>query len=95
MYISVKQLFDILLSLVFLLLLSPFMIPIVIALRLTGEGDIFYRPFRIWTLTFMLKSNRAFGMRNLSCGQTKPDSFAGFSGSARTLILYGCLGFNE
>lgn len=42
-----QRFFDILFSAVALLLLSPLLVPVVIALRLTGEGEIFFRQSRI------------------------------------------------
>lgn len=42
-----KRVIDILLSLIALTILSPFLIPVVVALRLTGEGEIFYPQKRI------------------------------------------------
>jgi len=42
-----KRLLDVLLSGLALLVLSPLLIPIVIALRLTGEGEIFYGQDRV------------------------------------------------
>ena len=47
MYQSFKRLFDFIASLVGLLILSPFLIPIVIGLKLTGEGEIFYKQERV------------------------------------------------
>ena len=47
MYLLFKRFCDISLSLVMLLLLSPLLIPIVIGLKLTGEGYIFYKQTRI------------------------------------------------
>ncbi len=47
MYPFIKRFFDILFSLVVLLLLTPFLLPIVVVLRLTGEGYIFYYQRRI------------------------------------------------
>ena len=47
MYPFVKRFFDILLSLVVLVILSPILLPIVILLRLTGEGYVFYKQKRI------------------------------------------------
>lgn len=47
MYLSIKRTSDILLSSIMLLLLSPLLIPIVIGLKLTGEGYIFYKQERI------------------------------------------------
>ncbi len=47
MYKLVKRFFDIISSLFALLLLSPLLIPIVIGLKLTGEGYIFYLQERV------------------------------------------------
>lgn len=47
MYLILKRLFDFILSLLVLIILSPFLIPLVILLRLTGEGYIFYYQKRI------------------------------------------------
>lgn len=42
-----KRAFDILASALALIVLSPLLVPLVIILRLTGEGEIFYRQLRI------------------------------------------------
>ena len=42
-----KRGLDILLSLMLLLLLSPLFFPLVVVLRLTGEGYVFYRQQRV------------------------------------------------
>jgi lipopolysaccharide/colanic/teichoic acid biosynthesis glycosyltransferase len=47
MYPFIKRFFDICISIIVLLILSPLLLPIAIALRLTGEGYIFYRQRRI------------------------------------------------
>tara|TARA_R110000737_G_scaffold352064_1_gene396482 strand:+ start:33771 stop:34442 length:672 start_codon:yes stop_codon:yes gene_type:complete len=47
MYLVFKRLCDILLSAILLLLLSPLLIPIAIGLKLTGEGEIFYKQERV------------------------------------------------
>lgn len=47
MYPFIKRFFDILSSAIALLILSPLLIPIVIGLKLTGEGYIFYTQKRI------------------------------------------------
>ncbi len=66
MYSFFKRLLDIIVSLITLLLLLPLFIPIVIALRLTGEGEIFYlqnrvgyknKMFKIWKFATMLKNS--------------------------------------
>lgn len=61
-----KRLLDLVLSLVALTLLLPIFIPIMIGLRLTGEGEMFYlqermglgrKPFRIIKFATMLKDS--------------------------------------
>lgn len=47
MYKYVKRFFDFLSSLIAVLILSPFLIPIMIGLKLTGEGYIFYNQKRL------------------------------------------------
>src|SRR5690349_13195161 len=47
MYPVIKRVFDFTLSLIALIILLPFMLPIVILLKLTGEGYIFYYQRRI------------------------------------------------
>ncbi len=47
MYLIFKRFCDILLSSILLIILSPLLIPIIIGLRLTGEGYIFYKQERI------------------------------------------------
>jgi lipopolysaccharide/colanic/teichoic acid biosynthesis glycosyltransferase len=46
-YLFIKRFFDIVASLIAIVILSPLLIPIIIALRLTGEGYIFYYQKRI------------------------------------------------
>lgn len=47
MYLYIKRFFDILSSGLALLVLSPLLIPIAIALKLTGEGHVFYLQERV------------------------------------------------
>jgi lipopolysaccharide/colanic/teichoic acid biosynthesis glycosyltransferase len=47
MYKYIKRLFDFLLALIVLVFLSPLLIPIIILLKFTGEGYIFYYQKRI------------------------------------------------
>jgi lipopolysaccharide/colanic/teichoic acid biosynthesis glycosyltransferase len=47
MYPYIKRFFDIVLSLIVLIILSPLLLPIIILLRFTGEGYVFYRQKRI------------------------------------------------
>lgn len=66
MYYLLKRTFDILTSGIAILILSPLLIPIIIGLKLTGEGYIFYKqermgyknkPFLIWKFATMLKNS--------------------------------------
>ena len=66
MYIFFKRLFDVLTSGIAILLLSPILIPIIIGLRFTGEGHVWYKqerlgyknnPFQIWKFATMLKNS--------------------------------------
>jgi lipopolysaccharide/colanic/teichoic acid biosynthesis glycosyltransferase len=47
MYIFLKRCFDLVCSVIALIILSPFLIPVIILLRLTGEGYVFYYQRRI------------------------------------------------
>jgi lipopolysaccharide/colanic/teichoic acid biosynthesis glycosyltransferase len=47
MYSAVKRFFDILLSGFVLIILTPILLPIIILLRFTGEGYVFYRQKRL------------------------------------------------
>lgn len=47
MYLIIKRIADIFLSSILLLILSPLLIPIIIGLKLTGEGYIFYKQERV------------------------------------------------
>jgi lipopolysaccharide/colanic/teichoic acid biosynthesis glycosyltransferase len=66
MYKIIKRFFDILSSLVALLVLSPLLVPIIVGLKLTGEGHIWYfqervgfknQKFNIWKFATMLKNS--------------------------------------
>lgn len=70
MYKLIKRFFDILFSLLALLLLLPVFIPIVLLLLLTGEHEVFFRQervgyknsiFRIWKFATMLKNSPNMG----------------------------------
>jgi lipopolysaccharide/colanic/teichoic acid biosynthesis glycosyltransferase len=65
-----KRLMDIVLSGLALLVFSPLLIPVVIGLRLTGEGEVFYRqdrvgkggkPFKLLKFATMLKDSPNLG----------------------------------
>jgi lipopolysaccharide/colanic/teichoic acid biosynthesis glycosyltransferase len=47
MYKLIKRIFDIIFSLLAIFVLSPLLIPIIIILKLTGEGEVFYYQKRI------------------------------------------------
>ena len=66
MYYLLKRTFDVLSSGIAILILSPLLIPIIIGLKFTGEGYIFYKqerigyknkPFLIWKFATMLKDS--------------------------------------
>lgn len=70
MYKIVKRVLDILFSLIALVICLPFFIPIMIILKFTGEGEIFYLQdrvglnnslFPIWKFATMLKNSPALG----------------------------------
>ncbi len=70
MYPVIKRFFDILFSLIALVILSPVLIPIIILLKLTGEHEVFYlqkrigyknREFYIWKFATMLKNSPNMG----------------------------------
>ena len=66
MYYILKRIFDYTSSGLAILILSPLLIPVIIGLKLTGEGYIFYKqervgyknkPFLIWKFATMLKDS--------------------------------------
>lgn len=66
MYYLIKRTFDVLSSGIVILILTPLLIPVIIGLKLTGEGYIFYKqervgyknkPFLIWKFATMLKNS--------------------------------------
>ena len=70
-----KRLFDIVLSVVAIVVLSPLLVPVMIILKLTGEHYIFYgqkrigyknRPFKIWKFATMLKASPNLGNGSLT-----------------------------
>ncbi|MEY6432342.1 sugar transferase [Thioalkalicoccus limnaeus] len=65
-----QRFFDVLFSVLALIVLAPLLVPVVIILRLTGEGEVFYRQERVglggrlfWLLKFatMLKNSPNIG----------------------------------
>ncbi len=70
MYKLIKRFFDILFSLLALVILLPLFIPIIILLLLTGEHEVFFRQervgyknriFKIWKFATMLKNSPNMG----------------------------------
>lgn len=70
-----KRIFDIIVSLIALILLSPFFILISIILRFTGEGEIFYlqervgylnKPFKIIKFATMLANSENIGTGSIT-----------------------------
>ncbi|MEI9912677.1 MAG: sugar transferase [Bacteroidota bacterium] len=70
MYSFIKRIFDIIFSLVAIIILLPLFIPIIILLLLTGEHEVFFRQdrvgyqnkiFRIWKFATMLKNSPNMG----------------------------------
>lgn len=66
MYLITKRIFDIISSTIALLLLSPLFLPIMILLKLTSDGEVFYfqerigmnkKPFKIFKFATMLKNS--------------------------------------
>ena len=75
MYSIIKRFFDILLSLILLIVLFPLFLPIIIGLKLTGEGEIFYfqkrigyknQYFNIWKFATMLKNSPNMGTGSIT-----------------------------
>lgn len=75
MYPLIKRFFDIIFSLIFLILLSPVLIPVSILLLCTGEHEVFYRQdrvgyknriFGIWKFATMLKNSPNMGSKDLT-----------------------------
>ena len=75
MYIFFKRLFDIVISLISLIFLLPVFIPIVVILRLTAEGEVFYfqeryglynSKFQIWKFATMLKNSINIGTGSIT-----------------------------
>jgi lipopolysaccharide/colanic/teichoic acid biosynthesis glycosyltransferase len=70
-----QRLFDILLSSIALIVLSPIMLPIIVLLRCTGEGEVFYfqgrvgkdqKLFKLFKFATMLKNSENLGTGTLT-----------------------------
>ncbi|MEO7923986.1 MAG: sugar transferase [Chitinophagaceae bacterium] len=78
MYSFIKRFFDIIFSLLALIILLPVFIPVSILLLLTGEHEVFYqqdrvgyrnRIFGIWKFATMLKNSPNMGSKDLTLRQ--------------------------
>ena len=74
-YRVVKRALDVFFAGLAVVVLTPFMIPVIIALRLSGEGEVFYRQnrvgqhrklFGIWKFATMLKDSPNLGTGSLT-----------------------------
>ena len=70
MYLLIKRFIDLLIALVSLVIFTPLLFPIMVLLRLTGEGEVFYlqervglnnKPFKILKFATMLKNSPSLG----------------------------------
>jgi lipopolysaccharide/colanic/teichoic acid biosynthesis glycosyltransferase len=70
-----KRTFDLLISLIGLVLLSPLLVVVILVLKYTGEGEIFYlqermgianKPFYIYKFATMLKDSASMGNKTLT-----------------------------
>ncbi|MCG2613991.1 sugar transferase [Terrimonas sp. NA20] len=86
MYSIIKRFFDIIFSLLALIILSPLLIPIVILLLLTGEHEVFYlqdrvgyrnKIFRIWKFATMLKNSPNMGSGDVTTRNDPRVTFMG------------------
>ena len=75
MYQYIKRFFDIIFSLIALVILLPLFIPVIIILLLTGEHQVFYQQervgfrnkiFGIWKFATMLKNSPNMGSKDLT-----------------------------
>ena len=75
MYKFFKRLFDIIVSLITLIILLPVFIPIIIILRFSAEGEVFYfqeryginnSRFQIWKFATMLKNSMNMGTGSIT-----------------------------
>ena len=66
MYLAIKRIFDFISSLVVLILLTPLLLPIIVLLKITSEGEVFYfqerigmfnKPFMIFKFATMMKNS--------------------------------------
>jgi lipopolysaccharide/colanic/teichoic acid biosynthesis glycosyltransferase len=75
MYLFIKRCFDMVCSAIALIVLAPILVPIMIGLRFTGEGYVFYfqkrigykkQYFNIWKFATMLKNSPNIGTGSIT-----------------------------
>jgi lipopolysaccharide/colanic/teichoic acid biosynthesis glycosyltransferase len=75
MYLILKRLLDIIVATIALIVFSPILIPTIIILKLTGEGEILYlqermgyknKLFNIWKFATMLKNSPSIGTGDIT-----------------------------
>ena len=75
MYKFLKRILDIIISLFTFIILLPILVPVIILLKFTGEGEIFYfqnrvgykqKEFMIWKFATMLKISPQIGTRDIT-----------------------------
>lgn len=75
MYKVLKRILDLLIAGITLLILIPFLLPLMLALKLTGEGEIWYKQnrvgyknenFKIWKFATMVKNSPSMGTGSLT-----------------------------
>lgn len=86
MYPAIKRILDVLASLTALLILSPFLLLIIIILKFTGEGEVFYRQervgyrnqkFGIWKFATMVKNSSSIGTGDVTLRNDPRVTFVG------------------
>jgi lipopolysaccharide/colanic/teichoic acid biosynthesis glycosyltransferase len=86
MYKLIKRFFDIVFSLLALIILLPVFIPIIILLLLTGEHEVFFRQervgfknsiFKIWKFATMLKNSPNMGHGDMTVRKDPRITFMG------------------
>ena len=88
MYLFIKRIIDIILSLFALFILLPLFIPIILILKFSSEGEVFYfqerkghnqTKFKIWKFATMLKDSMNLGTQSITLKNdfrvTRPGKF--------------------
>ncbi|MDB4415722.1 sugar transferase [Akkermansiaceae bacterium] len=75
MYYFFKRLLDVTISVIGIILLLPVLVPTIIALKISGEGEVFYfqerygihkKKFKIWKFATMLKDSMNIGSGSIT-----------------------------